>query len=195
MFNISFEILVFLLVLLLWIVSTFGPGIYMLRPLDRAARLKLAVVQFTLVDFLALTAHLSIPLGLVGPLSSSRIGDRGFQIVLVFFGCFAAFLIWWGTVRTAARAGIHQPLKRLLMIGFVVPIAFVSAIAFGIVFPMLLWTPFYDPTDPHPSGFLLLAISIGLIAVFVVCRRLVDWILRPDIEVVDESVEKRAIPD
>jgi hypothetical protein len=52
----------FFISIFLWVAATFGPGIYMLRPLDRAARQRTSRVQFTIVDFLALTAHLSIPL-------------------------------------------------------------------------------------------------------------------------------------
>jgi hypothetical protein len=38
------------------IAGTFGGGIYVLRPLDRAARQKKLRTQFTIVDFLALIA-------------------------------------------------------------------------------------------------------------------------------------------
>ncbi len=184
------EAAVFVIVLILWVAATFGPGIYVLRPLDRAARQRKARIQFTITDFLALTAHLSIPLGLIGPLSSARVGDRNYEVVLVAFGCLAAFLIWWGTVRTAASAGITRPLKRLLMIGLVVPVAYVSAIVFGVLCPMLV-LPFFR--NPSADSWLYL-LAMGLVAVFIACRRLVDWILQPEVEVVAEEESFTSLP-
>ena len=162
------------------IAGTFGSGIYVLRPLDRAARKRRLPTQFTIVDFLALVTHLSIPLGLMGPASKYYEGTRGPALVLIVFGCLAAFLIWCGTVATAAKAGITQPLKRLLMIGLVVPVTFVAAFAFGPTLLYLVCTPF---TDGKPPSLWLGLLAVVTGGVLLACRRTVDWILAPTREV------------
>src|SRR5690349_19772915 len=93
---------------LLPIIGTFGCGAYILRPLDRAARKRKQSVHFTIIDALALVTHLSIPLGFIGRINREERSNAG---TLVGFGCFAAVLIWYGTVATAARAGITHPMK------------------------------------------------------------------------------------
>ncbi len=171
--------------IVLWTAGTFASGIYVLRPLDRAARQRRAAVQFTLLDFFALTAHISVPLAFIGQFSTQS-GSRSVDVILVGFGCFSACLIWWGTVRTAARAGIAQPLKRFLMIGIVVPITFVASFAFGIFLPYLACRPFVDRNGGSPLW--LYFVTAGLAALFIAARRIVDWILRPDIVVVDDAI-------
>jgi MFS family permease len=161
---------------LLPILGTFGCGAYILRPLDRAARKRKQSVHFTIIDALALVTHLSIPLGFIGRISE-RDGRSGSGAgVLVGFGCFAAVLIWYGTVATAARAGITHPMKRLLMIGLIVPLSFVATIVFGPLLSMLLYNLF-APTYDHISPWLYL-LEIGLAVIIIGCRRAVDWILR-----------------
>jgi hypothetical protein len=76
-----------------------------LQPLDRAAKKARPRTRFTIVDFLALTAHLSVPLALFAAFSRGSTGAEGSVTVLAGFGCFAAALIWWGTVQTASNRG------------------------------------------------------------------------------------------
>jgi peptidoglycan/LPS O-acetylase OafA/YrhL len=107
--------------------------------------------------------------------------------VLLIFGCIAAILIWSKTVATAAKAGITQPRKRLLMIGFIVPVTFVAAIVFGPLLVYVLCFAFIDrPQTPTPSPWLYLP-TVALAGVLFACRRTVDWILTPQLEVVPEE--------
>jgi hypothetical protein len=172
--------------ILLPIVGTFGCGAYILRPLDRAARKRKQKVHFTIIDALALVTHLSIPLGFIGRISRDERSSAG---VLVGFGCFAAVLIWYGTVATAARAGITSPMKRLLMIGLIVPLTFVATIVFGPLLSMLLYNLVARSHDRISPWLYLL--EVGLTVIIIGCRRAVDWILRePEAEThVDEGDE------
>src|SRR5689334_22077503 len=94
------QIALMLCVPILGLAITCAAGLYVLRPLDRAAKKNKCPTRFTIVDFLALTAHLSVPLALFASYSRGAPGDQGALIVLAGFGCFAAALIWWGTVKT-----------------------------------------------------------------------------------------------
>ncbi len=174
--------------IVLWVGATFGPGIYVLGPLDRAARKRCAAVQFTLLDFFALTAHLSVPMAFIGQFST-RAGGRGVEVILVGFGCVSACSIWWGTVRTAARAGIAQPLKRFLMIAIVVPITFVAAFSFGMLLPYVVCRPIADRSWPDWWTYLLV---VSLPLVFVGLRWCVNWILRTE-ELSAEDLETQPL--
>jgi MFS family permease len=176
--DIVVEILKFLGGLLLVavpIVATFGSGIYVLRPLDRAARRFKNTVHFTIIDALALVTHLSIPLGFVGRISRYDGGSRGQEYLLVGFGCFAAIMIWSATVATAARAGITEPTKRLMMIGLIVPLTFVVTIVFGPLLSVLLYHLFHLSDRISPWLYVL---EVSLAVLIIGCRRAVDWILK-----------------
>jgi uncharacterized membrane protein YidH (DUF202 family) len=158
------------------LVITCAAGLYVLRPLDRAAKKNKCPTRFTIVDFLALIAHLSVPLALFTKFSRGSSGAEGALIMLAGFGCFAAALIWWGTVKTAARAGITDPKKRFFMIALIVPITFCAAIVVGSLAMYLLvvpWTGLGDRITVWP--YLL---EIGMIVTLIVCRRTTLWILK-----------------
>ena len=151
---------------------------WVLRPMDKAARWKKAPVQFTMLDFLSLTAYFAVPLGL-----SSRVrGDSpeansGF-IGLSACGCLIAFLIWWGSVRTAARAGINNPKKRLLMIGAIVPVTYAIGLVGGPAAGLFLaWG--FEHALQAPLWAWLLPLLVG--ASFVALRETVGWILAHDV--------------
>jgi len=113
---------------------------------------------------------------------SSRIrGDsseaRGGFIVLSIGGCLIAFLIWWGSVRTAARAGINNPKKRLLMIGAIVPLTYAIGLVGGPAAGLFLASGFERPGQVLPGAWVLPPL-VG--ALFLACRRTVTWILAHD---------------
>ena len=150
---------------------------WVLRPMDKAARWKRAPVQFTMLDFLSLTAYFSIPLGLSSRIRGDSSEARGGFIVLSIGGCLIAFLIWWGSVRTAARAGINNPKKRLLMIGAIVPLTYAIGLVGGPAAGLFLASGFERPGQVLPGAWVLPPL-VG--ALFLACRRTVTWILAHD---------------
>jgi hypothetical protein len=147
-----------------------------LQPLDRAARKPRPRTRFTIIDFLALTAHLSVPLALFATFSRGASGAEAALIILAGFGCCAAALIWWGTVQTALWAGIDDPKKRFFMIALVVPITFCAAIIVGPLALYLLASPWLNNSERTTIWPYLF--EIGMIATLIVCRRATQWILR-----------------
>ncbi|HMC11006.1 MAG TPA: hypothetical protein VKH44_06935 [Pirellulaceae bacterium] len=147
-----------------------------LQPMDRAAKKARPRTRFTIVDFLALTAHLSVPLALFAAFSRGSTGAEGSVTVLAGFGCFAAALIWWGTVQTALWAGITDPRKRFFMIALIVPITFCAAIVVGPLAMFLLIAPWVGTSKPLTVWPCLF--EIGMIITLIVCRRTTLWILK-----------------
>src|SRR5262245_31123228 len=153
-----------------------GAGVYVLRPLDRAARRSKLPTQFTIVDFFSLTAHIAIPLGLIGAISTTDRAVREPQIMLTACCCVAATLIWWGTMKTASRAGITQGAKRTLMVAIVVPVTYVAAIIAAPLLMILLCQRLFGSAA---APFWLYVLDAASVAALIGCRKTVDWILAP----------------
>jgi len=143
---------------------------YMVEPLAAASRQNRLPTQFTISDLLVLFIHLSIPLSLLAAIPRANRGDFA---PLVFLLCIAAFFVWWGAVQNISRAGIVQPMKRLVAVALALPGAFVVAITIG---PMWLVVIF---TAGSPGTMWLLAPAITLCLLIGVLRRAVNWILSP----------------
>src|SRR5262245_7175140 len=86
--------------------TRFCGAAFVLQPLDRAAKAKRALVQFTILDFLSLTAYFAVPLAVVAHFAKNQPGSRDDVTIQMISGCFIAWIIWWGSVRTAAKAGV-----------------------------------------------------------------------------------------
>ena len=124
-------------VLMVWL------GRWILGPLDRAAWRRKHAVQFTMLDFLSLVFLLQLPLAVV---HANLIDVRPRSVgVLDGFGCLAVSLIWWGSVRTLSRAGIHAPWRRFALVAVCIPLAYVGTFALPLV-TVLLFTALADPT-------------------------------------------------
>jgi hypothetical protein len=161
------------------VVFSFWGGPYVLRPMDRAAKAKVAPVQFTILDFLSLTAYLAVPLAIVAGISKVGPGERAAAEFIMWGGGLIAVLIWWGSVRTAAKAGIHHTGKRLLMVGVVVPLTYPMSLLSGFGIAGLLMEHFAGgKTAPAWVYFVIAA----WLAYFFLARRVVVWILSADAE-------------
>jgi hypothetical protein len=148
-----------------------------LQPMDRAARAKVALIQFTVLDFLSLTAYLAVPLAAVAQLTKNQPGSRDGNTTWMVIGCAVAGLIWWGSVRTAAKAGIRHPWKRLLMIAVIVPLTYAVALVGGLYVGFQIGH-YVGNRQPAPPLFYFATLS--WLAYFLIARRLVVWILSAD---------------
>jgi hypothetical protein len=170
---------------LLAMAISFTGGFLVLRPMDRAAKAKVAPVQFTILDFLSLTAYFAVPLGFTARLARAEGARHGAVTTLMVIGCGVAWLIWWGSVRTAAKAGIRHPWKRLLMIGMIVPMTYAVTLIGGAIVARFVGNCAFGLQAATPAAAALVA---AWLAYFVIARRIVVWILSadaPTVEAVD----------
>jgi hypothetical protein len=145
--------------------------------MDSAARWKRAPVQFTMLDFLSLTAYFAVPLGLCAQMDRSDAREMATYLVLNGLGMLIASLIWWGSVRTAARAGIVNARKRLLMIGLLVPATYALGLVGGPASGVFLIR--HAATSLTVSIWIWL-LPIGILGLFLGFRFAVKWILAAD---------------
>jgi hypothetical protein len=155
----------------------FWGGPYVLRPMDKAAKAKFAPVQFTILDFFSLTAYYAVPLAFVAAISKSAPGGQFAANTILIGGGSVATLIWWGSVRTAAKAGIRHTWKRLLMIGLIVPLTYPMSLMGGGFVVNLIYQ-LIRRGQTAPLWFYL--IIPAWIAYFFIARRVVLWILSAD---------------
>ncbi len=156
----------------------FWGGPYVLRPMDLAAKAKTAPVQFTILDFFSLTAYFAVPLAVVGNISRTGPGGQAAVNILLIGGTVIAVLIWWGSVRTAAKAGIHHTAKRFLMVGIIVPITYPMSLMGGFAIAAILMENFrHGKAVPQ----WLYLVSMVWLLYFVIARRIVVWILSADV--------------
>jgi hypothetical protein len=156
---------------------SFWGGAFVLRPMDQAAKAKTAPVQFTILDFFSLTAYFAVPLALVAGIARNEPGAQRAMLITAIGGCLVAWLIWWGSVRTAAKAGIRHVWKRLLMIGLVVPLTYAVTLVGGAY---VCWLIGDRAAHDKPTSLWFYLIIATWAAYFFIARRIVLWILSAD---------------
>lgn len=144
------------------IVAVGTMGRWMLGPLDDAARNRRYPVQFTLSDFLTLVFLLQIPLGIV---HSTMPYTQWWAIALLdAFGWTACSLIWWGSVRTLSRAGIHRPGQRFLLTAICIPFAYFGTFAIPLLV-IALSVAWYAPPQFRSSGHVVSLVALLILDV------------------------------
>ncbi len=118
-------------------------GIWIFRPVDRAAKDREHPTQFTILDFFCLFFIIQLAMAVIhwqfglGP-------DAQMEYVYIFdgFAWFACGALWMKSVQLMSRAGIKKPWHRVYFLAVIIPGTLVAAMA----------TP------------ALLSISVGMIA-------------------------------
>ena len=139
-----------------------GLGIWVFRPLDRAAKDRLCPTQFTIVDFFCLFFIVQAPTALIHSKTFAK--EAGAAVyVLDGFVWICCGLIWWKSVEVMSRAGIHRPWHRIVFLTVVFPVTLVASIATPILpfaFLGVARRPSDDPVDrrraaasPPPAGW------------------------------------------
>ncbi len=145
---------------------------WVLRPIDEAGkRLKLPM-QFTLADFLCLFFILQMPMAFIhGELFGEK-PPLGVLIVLDVLVWFACGSMWWVSVRTLSRAGIHNLWHRALFLTLVIPASIAGAIMIPVLTIAVACTVLLEPASRlEPSMALAMASDAGLIAAVYVAGR------------------------
>lgn len=102
-------------------------GLYVLGPLDAAARYRRCPTQFTMADFLALMFLFQLPVALIRLVLPDRASPIG---LLYGFAWIASCLMWGVSVQTLSRAGITTPWRRVVFLSAVLPIVYFGSVVF-----------------------------------------------------------------
>jgi hypothetical protein len=108
--------------------------LWMLGPLDRAAKNRQYPIQFGLADLLSLFVLIQLPIGLI----HWALQAEPHRVAVIFDVVLGVIntVLWWFCVRTLSRAGIHVVWQRCLVIIVVMPGAYVGSIV-AIVLPFV----------------------------------------------------------
>lgn len=117
----------------------FAVGVWILRPLDLAARNRRNPTRFTMLDFLGLVFLLQLPMAILHPLLGSIHEADSSLKVLSGFGCVISAFIWWGGVKTFSHAGIDAVRSRGVLVFIVLPVAFYGSFA-SVIIPAVWWS-------------------------------------------------------
>ncbi len=149
---------------------------WVLRPVDRAARLRQAPAQFTLADVLCLFFLAALPTGCLRWMAGGMAEDG--------VGCFTVFawtacgLLWWTAVQTLSRAGITHTGHRAALLTLVVPTTLLGAVMIPVLTLLIV-------SDSGGGRVFPSAVSLGLAiladlaacAAAYGCGRYVRWLL------------------
>jgi len=106
-------------------------GLWVVLPVEAAARHRQLPIQFSMLDFLALTFLCQLPLAL-----SLVVFNRDEPLLrwtLTLLGWAGCAVAWSKGVRMLSAAGIRSPWKRGLFLGFVLPTACFGPVAFALI--------------------------------------------------------------
>jgi hypothetical protein len=140
--------------------------LWVLGPLDRAAKNRRYPIQFGLADLLCLFVLVQPIIGLLHWASRDD-PNHGVVILDVLFGAII-IVLWWFCVRTLSRAGIHVVWQRCTILTLVMPGAYAGSIAV-IVLPFVSGSFFLD-RHPATAGWLLLVEVALLIILYLFSR-------------------------
>jgi hypothetical protein len=106
-------------------------AVWVLGPLDQAAKKRRHPVQFSLADLLCLFILVDLPMGGIQCLVPE--GDRvtGGVIAADVVVAGLAALVWWTGVRTLSRAGIHGTWQRSFVLAIVIPAGYAGPFIIG----------------------------------------------------------------
>ena len=125
------EVMLILLLIAVVIAMFAVIAVWILGPVDQAAKETRGPLQFTLVDFLCLFVLVQLPMALIhGLLTEAELAMRW---ILDVYAWFSVVAFWGLSVQVLSRAGIRRPRYRAIFLCFVAP----SAILGTIAVPML----------------------------------------------------------
>ena len=154
-----------ILLFLAWGGLFFGVGIWIVRPVDRAARQRRQRVRYSLTDFLCLFVIVQAPLTAMAWLRANAYISDGEPVWL-----FAAMawilgpLIWWTATRAISRAGVYHGWPRVVFMGLVVPTVYFGLMVL-FAFVIELWAVLASDGElefvPSARSALTLTVLLG----------------------------------
>jgi hypothetical protein len=116
-------------------------AVWVLGPLDQAAKNRWHPVQFSLADFLCLFILVDLPMGGIHCFVPQGDREMGGVIAADVLVALLAALVWWTGVRTLSRAGIHGTWRRGFVLAVVIPAGYAGSFIVGCLpfFIIGLW--------------------------------------------------------
>ncbi|MEX2316237.1 MAG: hypothetical protein WD669_03730 [Pirellulales bacterium] len=114
-----------------------GVGRWIVRPIDRAARIRGGAVQFSISDFLCLFLAIQIPLSAIHVLVRGEEKRMFWLFTIVTW--IVGPLVWYICGRALSKAGVTHGKRRILFLGLVLPVVYYGLIPFAILPAMALW--------------------------------------------------------
>lgn len=106
--------------------------VWVLGPLDRAAKNRRAPIQFGLADMLCLFVLIQLPIGGIHWLVRGHYDPQD-AIVPDIIVALVATGVWWVCWRTMSRAGILVAWQRMLVLAILLPGGYVGSIALAVL--------------------------------------------------------------
>lgn len=152
-------------------------GIWILRPLDLAAKFKRKPTRFTILDFFGLVFLVQIPMALVHA-TLSRDDETLLYWVFMVLGWIASVAVWAMAVKTFSNAGIEAVWTRAALVFFVLPMAYMGT--FAVVVIAFLMAGFARSSSPLVLAALValeMFLVANLIAAGIYTRRVAppEW--------------------
>ena len=125
-------------------------GIWIFRPVDRAAKDREHPTQFTIVDFFCLFFIIQLAMAVIHWQFGVGEGEEAaltFAYILDAFCWFACGALWIKSVQLMSRAGIQKPLHRVLFLAYIIPATLVGALATPALLSFTLIAIFNKPTN------------------------------------------------
>ncbi|HUY91641.1 MAG TPA: hypothetical protein VMV10_23065 [Pirellulales bacterium] len=146
-------------------------GLYILAPLDRAARHLRRPTQFTMVDFLSLMFLFQLPMAALRGWASLR--EEPAIWIFYAFGWLATAAMWASSVRTLSRAGIENTWHRGVFLAFVLPAAYFGSIVFTASLFVAVVALFVEGAPSKAGAAALFALDSGLLLAFFLSAKFV----------------------
>lgn len=171
-------------------------GIWVFRPVDRAAKDREHPTQFTIIDFFCLFFIIQLAMAVIHwQLGVGPGAQMDFVYTLDGFAWFACGALWMKSVQLMSRAGIQRPRHRILFLAVVIPGTLVTAmgtpamLSFSVA--MIFNTPSNEDVFDLPVLLAILAAVPPLVYFFAKStRRIVAAAEPPPLVLVDvELVE------
>ncbi len=149
-------------------------GIWVLRPVDHAAKDREHPTQFTIVDFFCLFFIIQLAMAIihwqfgVGPGAQMR-----FVYMFDAFSWFACGALWLKSVQLMSRAGIQKPWHRVLFLAVIIPGTLAAVMVAPILLSFWLGIIVSSPTNENNVNLpLMLAILATLPPILYALARL-----------------------
>jgi hypothetical protein len=162
------------------LLGTFVPivlvGLWILGPIDRAAKSREAPVRFSIGDFLCLFLAVQIPLTVIYQYVGED--ERPLYWLFTIITWIMAPVIWFACARALSKAGVTASMHRFLFLGLVMPIVYYALVPFVILTMMGVGAIVIgNSVDPRPGSWLIAA-WVALIGIFYVSGVFTRWIVR-----------------
>ncbi len=129
--------------------AVYGLGVWVLRPVDRAAQAQQAPVRYSIADFLCMFVIFQIPLAFAYRIPKDEQTRTGYWFFVAVTWIMAT-VIWFTATRALSKAGVATGWHRMAFVGLVVPLAYYGGLPFIMLTYIVVASLFV--TDPDTFG-------------------------------------------